>query len=128
MTVADEKRRRGRATSRVRPAIPCAGGGSESNPGLDDIPDRVYFVLKEFFRLRQSDVMSDFRRYFLDASMRIVGVSLGEPRTFPHTAGIVLGVDDKALRIATLLRGGHVNALDCDHELLGDTIREADSN
>ncbi len=127
MTVADEKRRRGRATSEAR-LLPCAGGCSESTPGLDDSPDRVYFVLKEFFRLRQSDVMSDFRRYFLDASERVVGVSLGEPRTFPQTAGIALGAGDKAPRIATLLRGGYVSALVCDQELPGDTIREADPN
>jgi len=127
MTVADEKRRRGRATRRAR-LLPCAGGGSESTPSLDDIPDRVYFVLKEFFMLRQSDVMSGFCRYFLDASGQFVGVSLGEPRTVPQTAGIALDADDKASRIATLLRGGYVNSLVCDQELPGDTIREADPN
>ena len=68
--MADEKRRRGRATSRAR-LLPCAGGSSESTPGLDDSPDRVYFILEEFFKLRQSDVMIDFRRYFLDASGRL---------------------------------------------------------
>lgn len=127
MTVAGEKRRRGRATSRVR-LLPCAGGDSESTPGLDDNSDRVYFVLEKFFRLRQSDVMSDFHRYLLDASGRVVGVSLEEPRTVLQTAGITLGTDDKAPRTAALLRGGYVNALVCDQELLGDTIREADSN
>ncbi len=63
--------------------------------------------------------MSDFRRYFLDASGRVVGVSLGEPQTFPQTAGIALGADNKAPRIAALLRGGYVNALVCDQELPG---------
>jgi hypothetical protein len=100
---------------------------TEATPGLDDSSDGVYFVLKEFFRLRQSDVMSDFRRYFLNASGRVIG-GLGEPQSFSHTAGIALGADYKAPRIATLLRGGYVYALVCDQELLGDTIREADSN
>lgn len=72
--------------------------------------------------------MSDFRRYYLDASGRVVGVPLGEPRTVSQTAGTALGVDYKAPRIATPLRGGYVNALVCDQKLPGDTIREADPN
>ncbi|HET7479635.1 MAG TPA: sugar-binding transcriptional regulator [Rubrobacteraceae bacterium] len=84
-----------------------------------------YFTLEEFLGLRERGVVGDVCCHFLDLdgaprlpgfSGRIVGITLEQLRSIPHTIGIATGAE-KGPGAAAVLKGGYVKSLVCDEDL-----------